>query len=159
MNIMAKPKLEKIVINIGLKEAIADKKVLEKASEQLGIIAGQKPVVTIAKKAIATFKLREGDEIGLKVTLRGKKARDFFTKLVAIVLPRVRDFRGLSTKSFDGSGNFSLGFKEQIVFPEIDYGKIDRIRGLEITICTTAKNDKEGEALLRELGMPFKKDV
>ena len=108
MNIMAKPKLEKIVINIGLKEAIADKKVLEKASEQLGIIAGQKPVVTIAKKAIATFKLREGDEIGLKVTLRGKKARDFFTKLVAIVLPRVRDFRGLSTKSFDGSGNFSL---------------------------------------------------
>ena len=157
MNIMAKPKLEKIVINVGIKEAIADKKVLEKAIEQLGIITGQKPIITKAKKAIATFKLREGDEIGLKVTLRGKKMQDFFIKLVAIVLPRVRDFRGVSLKSFDGKGNYSLGFKEQIVFPEIDYGKIDRIRGLEITICTTAKNDEDGKNLLQELGMPFKK--
>lgn len=142
---------------MGVKDALSDKKNIEKAIEVLGQITGQKPKITKAKKAISTFKLREGDEIGLMVTLRGKRMYDFFQKLVGVVLPRLRDFHGVPTKSFDGRGNYSLGFAESLVFPEIDPGKIDKIQGLEITIVTTAKDDKEGFALLKSLGMPFSK--
>ncbi len=156
-NPMAIPKLLKITLNIGMKEAIGDKKVIEKALEQLGVIAGQKPVVTKAKKAIAAFKLRIGDSVGVMVTLRGKRMYHFFEKLVNIVLPRVRDFRGISASAFDGHGNYSLGFSEQIVFPEIEYDKIDKIRGLQVNITTSARNDEEGKKLLELLGMPFKK--
>jgi len=157
-NIMAVPRLTKIVINVGVKEALDDKKILDKVVEELTIITGQKPVIRLAKKSIAAFKLREGQAVGVSVTLRGKKMYDFFQKLIGIVLPRVRDFRGVSSASFDGKGNYTLGFKEQIVFPEIDYGKIDKIRGLEAVIVTTAKNNKEGLALLKEFGMPFAKN-
>ncbi len=156
-NVMAVPRLSKVTINVGAKEAMTDKKVLEAISEQVGIIAGQKPSVRLAKKSIANFKLREGLPVGVSVTLRGKRMYDFFEKLVTIVFPRVRDFRGVPLKSFDGRGNYSIGFSEQIVFPEIDYSKIDKIRGLEITITTTAKNNEEGMALLKNLGMPFQK--
>ena len=156
-NPMAIPKLLKITLNIGMKGAIGDKKVIEKALEQLGVIAGQKPVVTKAKKAIAAFKLRIGDSVGVMVTLRGKRMYHFFEKLVNIVLPRVRDFRGISASAFDGHGNYSLGFSEQIVFPEIEYDKIDKIRGLQVNITTSARNDEEGKKLLELLGMPFKK--
>lgn len=154
-NIMAVPKLSKIVVNIGVKDAISDKKNVEKASAILMQITGQKPKVTKAKKSIATFKLREGENIGVMVTLRGKRMYDFFKKLTGVVLPRLRDFRGVSTKQFDGKGNYTIGFSEYIVFPEIDPGKIERIQGLEVTIVTTAKDDKEGIALLEILGMPF----
>lgn len=154
-NLHAIPGLEKIVVNIGVKDAILDKKNIEKSGVVLQKITGQKPAVRKAKKAIATFKLRQGDEIGMTATLRGKKMYDFFEKLVAIVLPRIRDFRGVSPKSFDGRGNYSLGFSESTVFPEIDPSSIDKIQGLEITIVTTAKDDKEGFALLSILGMPF----
>ena len=156
-NVMAVPHLSKIVLNMGVKDAIADKKNIEKAAETLTQISGQKPKIAKAKKSIASFKLREGDPIGVAVTLRGDRMYSFFEKLVGIVLPRIRDFHGVSEKSFDGLGNYSLGFSEDTVFPEIDLGKVDRIQGLELTIVTTAKNNEEGYALLKALGMPFRK--
>lgn len=156
-NCLAVPRLVKMVLNVGLKEAVSDKKVLENVSLQLSTISGQKPKVTRARRAIAAFKIRSGDTIGLALTLRRKKMYDFLEKLVKIVLPRLRDFRGLSRESFDGQGNYTLGLSEQIVFPEIDFGKIDKIRGLQITLVTTAKNNQEGEKLLELLGVPFRK--
>ena len=153
---MEVPRLEKIVLNMGLGEAIQNIKVLDAAMEELTLIAGQRPVVTRARKSIASFKLREGMPIGCMVTLRKGKMYDFFDKLVNVTLPRVRDFRGLSDKSLDGRGNFTLGIKEHIIFPEIDYDKIDKIKGLNITIVTTAKTDEEGKALLKMMGMPFR---
>jgi large subunit ribosomal protein L5 len=156
-NAMQIPQIKKIVLNMGLGEAVQNPKIVEGAAEELSRIAGQKAVITKAKKSIATFKLREGMPIGCRVTLRGDMMYDFFSKLVNIALPRVRDFRGLSPKSFDGRGNYSLGITEQIIFPEIDYDKIDKIKGLNITIVTSANNDKEGRSLLRNMGMPFKK--
>lgn len=156
-NILDVPKMSKIVLNMGVKDALSDKKNIESGVETLGLIAGQKPKITKAKKAISTFKLREGDEIGLVATLRGKRMYDFYQKLVGVVLPRLRDFHGVTADSFDGRGNYSIGFSESLVFPEIDPGKIDKIQGLEITIVTTAENDKEGFALLKALGMPFTK--
>lgn len=157
-NTHAVPALSKIVLNMGVKDALADKKNIEKSSEILGQIAGQKPKIMKAKKSIAAFKLREGDQIGLMVTLRGKMMYDFYQKLVTIVFPRIRDFHGVSNKSFDGHGNYTLGFSENTVFPEIDPSKIDRIQGLEVSIVTTARDNKEGMALLKALGMPFRKD-
>ena len=156
-NVMEIPKIEKIVLNMGLGEAVQNPKIIEGATNELTRIAGQKAVVTKAKKSIATFKLREGMPIGCRVTLRGEKMYDFFSKLVNISLPRVRDFRGLSPKGFDGSGNYSMGVKEQIIFPEIDYDKIDKIKGLNITIVTSARTDDAGRSLLRMMGMPFRK--
>ncbi len=153
---MEVPRLEKIVLNMGLGEAIQNIKVLDAAMEELTLIAGQRPVVTRARKSIASFKLREGMPIGCMVTLRKGMMYDFFDKLVNVTLPRVRDFRGLSDKSLDGRGNFTLGIKEHIIFPEIDYDKIDKIKGLNITIVTTAKTDEEGKALLKMMGMPFR---
>ena len=153
---MEVPRLEKIVLNMGLGEAIQNIKVLDAAMEELALIAGQRPVVTRARKSIASFKLREGMPIGCMVTLRKGMMYDFFDKLVNVALPRVRDFRGLSDKALDGRGNFTLGIKEHIIFPEIDYDKIDKIKGLNITIVTTAKTDEEGKALLKMMGMPFK---
>ena len=155
-NIMQVPKLTKIVLNMGLGEAIQNIKVLDSAVQELGLIAGQKPVVTRARKSIAAFKVRTGMPIGCKVTLRGVRMYDFFTRLVNIALPRVRDFRGISSKGFDGRGNYSLGIKEHIIFPEIDYDKIDKIKGLNITIVTTAQTDEGGKALLQFMGMPFR---
>ena len=155
-NIMEVPKLEKIVLNMGLGEAIHNIKLLDSASEELKIIAGQRPVVTRAKKSIAAFKLREGMPVGCMVTLRHNRMYDYFYKLVNIALPRVRDFRGLSGKALDGHGNYSLGIKEHIIFPEIDYDKIDKIKGLNISIVTTAKTDEEGKELLKLMGMPFR---
>ncbi|OGL45027.1 MAG: 50S ribosomal protein L5 [Candidatus Schekmanbacteria bacterium RBG_16_38_10] len=155
-NIMEVPKLVKIVINIGLGEAIQNAKAVDAAVGELTVISGQKPVVTKAKKSIATFKLREGMSIGCKVTLRGERMYEFFDRLVNASLPRIRDFKGISGKSFDGKGNFTFGLKEQIIFPEINYDKIDRLRGMNITIATTADNDEEGKALLKYLGMPFR---
>ncbi|WP_136810585.1 50S ribosomal protein L5 [Desulfosediminicola flagellatus] len=156
-NAMQLPKIEKIVLNMGLGEAVQNPKIVEGAADELTKIAGQKAVVTKAKKSIATFKLREGMPIGCRVTLRGDRMFDFFSKLVNIALPRVRDFRGLSPKTFDGRGNFSMGVKEQIIFPEIDYDKIDKIKGLNITIVTSAKTDDEARFLLKTMGMPFRK--
>lgn len=156
-NIYAVPRLSKIVLNMGVKDVLSDKKNLEKAQAILSRISGQKPKVTKAKKAISTFKLREGDEIGLMVTLRGKRMSHFYEKLVNIVLPRLRDFRGVPKTSFDGHGNYTLGFPESTVFPEIDPATVDRAQGLEIVIVTTAKDNKEGFALLENLGMPFVK--
>ena len=156
-NSLATPKLMKIVVNVGIKDALADKKNVDVAVSILSQITGQKPKVTRARRSIATFKLREGDKIGAAVTLRGKRMYDFYEKLVGIVLPRIRDFRGVSPKSFDGRGNYSLGFQEAIVFPEIDPSKLERNQGLEITIVTSAKDNKEAESLLRALGMPFQK--
>ncbi|MBI2621892.1 MAG: 50S ribosomal protein L5 [Candidatus Levybacteria bacterium] len=156
-NKYAVPRLKKIVINMGIKDALADKKNIEIATEVLAKISGQKPKVTKARKSISTFKLREGDKIGVMVTLRRKRMYDFYEKLVKIVLPRLRDFRGVTTKSFDGRGNYSLGFSESIVFPEIDPSKIEKVQSLEVTIITSAANDREGELLLRALGMPFQK--
>jgi large subunit ribosomal protein L5 len=150
------PRLEKIVLNMGLGEAIQNMKILESAVDELKAIAGQKPVITRAKKSIAAFKLREGMPIGCMVTLRRQRMWDFLNKLVNIALPRVRDFRGISGKAFDGNGNYSLGIKEHIIFPEIDYDKIDKIKGLNVSIVTSAQNDEEGKALLKLLGMPFK---
>jgi large subunit ribosomal protein L5 len=155
-NIMKVPKLEKIVLNMGLGEAIHNIKLLDSASEELKIIAGQRPVVTRAKKSIAAFKLREGMPIGCMVTLRHRRMYDYYYKLVNIALPRVRDFRGLSGKALDGHGNYSLGIKEHIIFPEIDYDNIDKIKGLNISIVTTAKTDEEGKELLKLMGMPFR---
>ena len=156
-NIMQVPKLEKIVINMGVGEAKENKKVLESAVADLEKIAGQKAVVTRAKKSVANFKLREGMPIGCKVTLRKEKMYDFMDKLMNISLPRVRDFRGVSTTSFDGRGNYTLGVKEQLIFPEINYDKVNKVRGMDIVIVTTAKTNEEAKALLEELGMPFKK--
>ena len=155
-NVMQVPKLTGIVLNMGLGEAIQNIKVLDSAVQELGLIAGQKPVVTRARKSIAAFKLRAGMPIGCKVTLRGVRMYDFFTKLVNIALPRVRDFRGVSPKGFDGRGNYSLGIKEHIIFPEIDYDKIDKIKGLNVTIVTSAQTDEGGKALLELMGMPFR---
>jgi large subunit ribosomal protein L5 len=157
-NVMQTPRLEKIVLNIGLGEAIQNAKALESGEADMMAISGQHPVITRAKKSIAAFKLREGMPIGLMVTLRGERMYDFFEKLVNAVLPRVQEFQGMPTDAFDGRGNYTLGFKEQIYFPEIDYDKIDKARGLEISIVTTAKNDEEGKHLLELLGMPFAKD-
>jgi large subunit ribosomal protein L5 len=155
-NIMQVPALKKIVLNMGLGEAIQNIKVLDSAAEELKTIAGQKPVITRAKKSIAAFKLREGMPIGCMVTLRRQRMYDFYYKLVNIALARVRDFRGVSDKAFDGRGNYSLGIKEHIIFPEIDYDKIDKIKGLNISIVTTARTDEEGKQLLGLMGMPFK---
>jgi len=155
-NIMQVPKLEKVVLNMGLGEAIQNIKLLDSAAKELQTIAGQHPVITRAKKSIAAFKLREGMPIGCMVTLRRNRMYDFFYKLVNVALPRVRDFRGISGKAFDGRGNYSLGIKEHIIFPEIDYDKIDRIKGLNISVVTSAQNDEEGKELLRLLGMPFR---
>ena len=155
-NSMQIPKIEKIVLNMGLGEAIHDIKLLDSAVEELKTIAGQKPVITRAKKSIASFKLREGMPIGCMVTLRRKRMYDFYYKLVNIALPRVRDFRGISGRAFDGHGNYSLGIKELIIFPEIDYDKIDKIKGLNIAIVTNAKTDEQGKELLKLLGMPFR---
>ena len=154
---MEVPRLTKITINMGLGSAVNDKKILETAQSELTQIAGQKAVLTYAKKSIANFKLREGMPIGCKVTLRKEKMYDFFEKLIKISLPRTRDFRGLNPNSFDGRGNYTLGVKEQIIFPEIDYDKIDNLRGLDICITTTAKNDEEAKLLLEEFNFPFKK--
>ncbi len=156
-NVMEIPQIKKIVLNMGLGEAVQNPKIVEGAANELTMIAGQKAVITKAKKSIATFKLRIGMPIGCCVTLRGDKMYKFFNKLVNIALPRVRDFRGLSAKGFDGRGNFSMGIQEEIIFPEIDYDKIDKIKGLNITIVTSAKTDEEGTFLLKLLGMPFKK--
>jgi large subunit ribosomal protein L5 len=153
---METPKVVKIVINMGLGDAVANSKVLDEAVEELTLIAGQKPVVTKAKKSIASFKLREGMPIGAKVTLRGEKMYEFFDKLVTIALPRVRDFRGISADAFDGRGNYTLGVKEQLIFPEINFDKVKKIRGMDIVIVTTAKTDEEGRTLLGLMGMPFK---
>ena len=156
-NSFAVPKLSKIVVNAGIKDALLDKKNIDNAQQLLTQITGQKPKLTKARKSIASFKLREGDKIGAMVNLRGKRMYDFFEKLVRIVLPRLRDFRGVSLKSFDGGGNYSIGFSEALVFPEVDHSTFSKNQSLEITIVTTAKNDKEAEALLRALGMPFAK--
>jgi large subunit ribosomal protein L5 len=155
-NPMQLPRLDKIVLNMGLGEAIQNIKILDSAADELKAISGQKPVITRAKRSIAAFKLREGMPIGCMVTLRRAKMYDFYTKLVNIALPRVRDFRGISGKAFDGRGNYSLGIKEQLIFPEIDYDKIDKIKGLNVTIVTTATNDAEGKELLKLMGMPFR---
>ncbi len=157
-NIMQLPHLEKVVLNIGVGEAIQNAKALEAAERDLVAISGQHPVITRSKKSIAAFKLRTGMPIGLKVTLRGERMYDFFDKLVSTILSRIREFQGVSRNSFDGRGNYTLAFKEQTVFPEIDYDKIDKARGLEISIVTTAKTDAEGRHLLELLGMPFTKD-
>jgi large subunit ribosomal protein L5 len=155
-NPMAVPKLEKITINIGLGEATQNAKLMDGAVAELGQIAGQKPVVTKATKSIAQFKLREGQSIGCMVTLRGDRMFEFFDRLVNVALPRVRDFRGVSTKSFDGRGNYTLGLREQLIFPEIDYAKVDKTKGMNICITTTAGTDAEGLSLLRQMGMPFR---
>lgn len=157
-NIMQVPRLDKIVLNIGLGEAIRDAKALEAAEKDLTAISGQHPVTTRARRSIAAFRLRTGMPIGLKVTLRGERMCDFLDKLVNAVLPRVREFQGVSQNSFDGRGNYTLGLKEQIAFPEVDYDSIDKIRGLEVSIITTAETDDEGRHLLEALGMPFSKD-
>ncbi|MCQ8105909.1 50S ribosomal protein L5 [Methylomonas sp. SURF-2] len=155
-SIMQVPKLTKITLNMGVGEAIADKKILQSAVADMEKIAGQKAVVTLARKSIAGFKIRDDMPIGCKVTLRGAKMYEFFDRLITIAIPRIRDFRGMSSKSFDGRGNYSLGIKEQIIFPEIDYDKIDALRGMDICITTTAKTDEEGLALLKQFNFPFK---
>jgi len=156
-NVMDIPRIDKIVLNMGLGDAVQNPKIVEKAAQELTLISGQKAVVTKAKKSIATFKLRAGMPIGARVTLRKDKMYDFLSKLINIALPRVRDFRGVSAKGFDGRGNFSMGVTEHIIFPEIDYDRIDQIRGLNVTIVTTAKTDESARALLDAIGMPFRK--
>src|SRR6202166_1189677 len=155
-NVMAAPRLDKISINIGLGEATQNAKLMDGAVNELGQIAGQKPVVTKAKKSIAAFKLREGMSIGDMVTLRGDRMYEFLDRLMNVALPRVRDFRGVSSKSFDGRGNYTLGVKDQLIFPEIDYNKVDKTKGMNVTITTTARTDAEGLALLKQMGMPFR---
>jgi len=155
-NPMSIPKLEKIVINMGLGEAIQNAKILDVAVNELGTVAGQRPVVTKAKKSIAAFKLREGMSIGAMVTLRGERMYEFLDRFISIALPRVRDFRGISAKSFDGRGNYTIGLRDQLIFPEIDFGKVDKARGMNVCIVTTAKTDEEARSLLRHLGMPFR---
>ena len=155
-NVMAVPRLDKISVNIGMGEATQNAKLIDGAVNELGQIAGQKPVITKAKKSIAAFKLREGMPIGCMVTLRGDRMYEFFDRLVNVALPRVRDFRGVSSKSFDGRGNYTLGVKDQLIFPEIDYSKVDKTKGMNVTITTTARTDAEGLALLKNMGMPFR---
>ncbi len=155
-NPMAIPRLEKIVLNMGMGEAVANAKILDTAVNELTSIAGQKPVITKAKKSIASFKLRQGMPIGVMVTLRGERMYEFFDRLVSVALPRVRDFRGVSPKAFDGRGNYTIGIREQLIFPEIDFNKVDKLRGMNISIVTTARNDEEARALLKALGMPFR---
>jgi large subunit ribosomal protein L5 len=154
-NLMQVPKIEKIVLNMGVGEATQDKKKVDKAAEEMALIAGQKPVITKAKKSVATFKLREGMPIGCKVTLRREKMYEFLDRLITVALPRVRDFRGLNPKSFDGRGNYAMGLKEQIIFPEINYDRIDSVRGMDVIVTTTAKTDDEARALLAAFGFPF----
>ena len=156
-SVMAVPKVEKIVLNMGVGDAVSNSKNLDEAVEELKLIAGQQPVITKAKKSIAGFRLREGMSIGTKVTLRGERMYEFLDKLINISLPRVRDFRGVSSKAFDGRGNYTLGVREQLIFPEIDFDQVNRVRGLDIVVVTTAQNDEEGRALLTLLGMPFAK--
>jgi large subunit ribosomal protein L5 len=155
-NIMQVPRFEKVVLNIGMGEALQNSKSMDAALGDLTAIAGQKPVITRARKSIANFKLREGQPIGAMVTLRGDRMFEFLDRLISIALPRIRDFRGVSRRSFDGRGNYSIGLREQIVFPEIDYDKVDKLRGLEVAIVTSARNDNEGFALLKHMGMPFR---
>lgn len=156
-NVMEIPRITKITLNMGVGEGIGDKKMIENAVADMEAIAGQKAVVTMARKSVAAFKVREGWPIGCKVTLRGQQMWEFFDRLVDIAIPRIRDFRGLNSKSFDGRGNYSMGVKEQIIFPEIDYDKVDKLRGMDITITTTARTNEEGHALMTALGFPFKK--
>ncbi|AYA62980.1 MULTISPECIES: 50S ribosomal protein L5 [unclassified Alteromonas] len=156
-SVMQVPRIEKITLNMGLGEAVADKKVLENATADMAAIAGQKPIVTVARKSVAGFKIREGYPIGCKVTLRGERMWEFLERLISIAIPRIRDFRGLSSKSFDGRGNYSMGVREQIIFPEIDFDKVDKVRGMDITITTSAKTDDEARALLTAFNFPFKK--
>ena len=156
-SVMEVPKIEKIVINMGVGDAVSNAKNLEKAVDELTLLSGQKPVITKAKKSIAGFRLRDGMPIGCKVTLRGERMYDFLDKLISVSLPRVRDFQGVSNKAFDGRGNYTLGVKEQLIFPEISYDNVDRVRGMDIVIVTTANSDEESHALLKELGMPFRK--
>lgn len=156
-SVMQVPKVEKIVINMGVGDAVANAKNLDKAVEELTLISGQKPIINLAKKSIAAFRLREGMAIGTKVTLRGERMYEFLDKLVTVSLPRVRDFRGISSRSFDGRGNYTLGVKEQLIFPEIDYDRVDKVRGMDIVIVTTANTDEESKELLTQLGMPFQK--
>ena len=153
---MAVPRLEKVVINMGMGEAIANQKILDTAADELRSITGQKPVVTKAKKSIASFKLRQGMPIGVVVTLRGDRMYEFLDRLVSVALPRVRDFRGVSPKAFDGRGNYTIGIRQQLIFPEIDFNKVDKLRGMNISIVTTARNDEQARALLKGLGMPFR---
>lgn len=155
-NVNEVPKLDKIVLNMGLGQEKDNTKSFNLAVEELGLIAGQKPLVTVAKKSVANFKLREGQKIGAKVTLRGKAMYDFLDRLICVALPRVRDFRGISKKAFDGRGNYALGIKEQIIFPEIAYEKVERVRGFDVIICTTAKTDAEALSMLTKMGLPFK---
>ncbi len=155
-NIMQVPKLDRIVVNMGLGEAVQNAKIVESAVEELSAITGRKPIVTRAKKSIASFKLREGMPIGVMVTLRGEQMYDFLDRLISVALPRTRDFKGISPKAFDGRGNYTLGVREQIIFPEINYDKVDRIKGMNITFVTTAETDEQGRALLKSLGMPFR---
>jgi large subunit ribosomal protein L5 len=155
-NVMEVPRLEKIVLNVGLGEAIQNIKLLDAAQKELSMISGQKAVVTKAKKSIAAFKLRQGVPIGCKVTLRGNRMYEFLDRLISVALPRIRDFKGVSGKAFDGRGNYALGLKEQFIFPEIDYDKVEMVHGLDVIFCTSAKTDKESKALLRSMGMPFK---
>ncbi|MGO2348937.1 50S ribosomal protein L5 [Pseudoalteromonas nigrifaciens] len=156
-SVMQVPLIEKITLNMGVGEALADKKILDNAVADLAAISGQKPLITKARKSVAGFKVREGYPIGCKVTLRGERMWDFFERLVSIAIPRIRDFRGVSAKSFDGRGNYSMGVREQIIFPEVDFDKVDRVRGMDITITTSAKSDEEGRALLEAFNFPFKK--
>ena len=158
-NIMEVPRLEKIVVNMGVGRAAQQQSLIEGAQRDLQIITGQKPMVTRARKSIAAFKLREGQPIGVKVTLRGDRAWEFFDRLVSLAIPRIRDFRGLPSKSFDGKGNYTFGVTEQLIFPEIDYDKIDSVRGMDITIVTTARSNDEGRALLRAFGFPFRQET
>ncbi len=155
-NPMAIPRIEKVIINMGMGEAISNSKILDVAVEELRVITGQKPVITKAKKSIASFKLRQGMNIGTMVTLRGERMYEFLDRLISVALPRVRDFRGISGKAFDGRGNYTLGIREQLIFPEIDFNKVDKTRGMNISIVTTAKNDEQSRALLKSLGMPFR---
>ena len=156
-SVMQVPRIEKITLNMGVGEALTDKKLLDNAVADLTAISGQKPLITKARKSVAGFKIRQGYPIGCKVTLRGERMWEFFERLISIAVPRIRDFRGLNAKSFDGRGNYSMGVREQIILPEIDYDKVDRVRGLDITITTTAKNDEEGQALLAAFNFPFRK--
>lgn len=155
-NVMQVPRLEKVVVNVGVGEAVADPKVLDAVTRDIQLITGQKPIITKAKKSIAAFKVREGMPIGVKVTLRGERMYEFFDRLVSVALPRIRDFQGVSPKSFDGRGNYSLGLREQLIFPEIEYDKVDKVRGLEVVMVTTAENDEEAYELLKQMGVPFR---
>lgn len=157
-NIMQVPKITKIVVNIGMGEALTDANALDKAADEVGAITGQKPVITRAKRSIANFRLREGNPIGVTATMRGTRMYEFFDRLVSAALPRIRDFQGLNPNAFDGRGNYSLGLREQLIFPEIEYDKVDKVRGMQVTIVTTAKSDDEGRKLLELMGMPFKKN-